>query len=264
MPDLSSNVYTSSSAPVRTHILLPLRQGESKRRLLNSTGNTKTFLLSYLCGPRGGWVFSQFCLVPTNALHWACKVAQLPAKSSFVFCLLYGDVYIASHCLCMLKRIWIFCTATWIFDKKCTPFCLQGVAYKNRRCAMCRRDIPVEFLDHPQLVYSIQETSATEDGYQWFYEGRNGEFSNHSPLYRSNLKYGVVQVGGGSMIAGRPTRLNLHINRVPLKWSLHCADHFTASISSSWSSIAENIRQKSAKSNVTYWPFFDQKEWQDY
>lgn len=44
---------------------------------------------------------------------------------------------------------------------------------------MCRREIPVEFLDHPQLVYSIQETGATTDGYQWFYEGRNGKFLIH-------------------------------------------------------------------------------------
>lgn len=41
---------------------------------------------------------------------------------------------------------------------------------------MCRRPIPPEFLDHPQLVYGVQENrnSATDDGYQWFYEGRNG------------------------------------------------------------------------------------------
>ncbi|KAI8117230.1 E3 ubiquitin-protein ligase RNF146-B [Lucilia cuprina] len=55
--------------------------------------------------------------------------------------------------------------------------CVKGVAYKNRRCAMCRREIPPEFLDHPQLVNGIEDictTKATDDGYQWFYEGRNG------------------------------------------------------------------------------------------
>ncbi|KAH8295754.1 hypothetical protein KR018_006942, partial [Drosophila ironensis] len=55
--------------------------------------------------------------------------------------------------------------------------CVKGVAYKNRRCAMCRREIPAEFLDHPQLVNGIEDicaTRATEDGYQWYYEGRNG------------------------------------------------------------------------------------------
>ncbi|XP_067644161.1 uncharacterized protein wnd isoform X1 [Eurosta solidaginis] len=55
--------------------------------------------------------------------------------------------------------------------------CVKGVAYKNRRCAMCRREIPPEFLDHPDLVNGIDDicvTKSTEDGYQWFYEGRNG------------------------------------------------------------------------------------------
>ncbi|SPP76618.1 E3 ubiquitin-protein ligase rnf146 isoform X2 [Drosophila guanche] len=55
--------------------------------------------------------------------------------------------------------------------------CIKGVAYKNRRCAMCRREIPSEFLDHPTLVNGIEDicvTRATEDGYQWYYEGRNG------------------------------------------------------------------------------------------
>lgn len=41
---------------------------------------------------------------------------------------------------------------------------------------MCRSDIPVEFLDHPQLLYKIEDNAATtDDGYQWFYEGRNGK-----------------------------------------------------------------------------------------
>ncbi|SPP76620.1 blast:E3 ubiquitin-protein ligase rnf146 [Drosophila guanche] len=42
---------------------------------------------------------------------------------------------------------------------------------------MCRREIPSEFLDHPTLVNGIEDicvTRATEDGYQWYYEGRNG------------------------------------------------------------------------------------------
>ncbi|XP_033242421.1 uncharacterized protein LOC108152558 isoform X2 [Drosophila miranda] len=54
--------------------------------------------------------------------------------------------------------------------------CIKGVAYKNRRCAMCRREIPTEFLDNPTLVNGIEDicaTRATEDGYQWYYEGRN-------------------------------------------------------------------------------------------
>lgn len=54
-------------------------------------------------------------------------------------------------------------------------FVVQGL--KNRRCALCRGDIPIEFLDHPQLVHGFetQNIAPTEDGHQWFYEGRNGE-----------------------------------------------------------------------------------------
>lgn len=42
---------------------------------------------------------------------------------------------------------------------------------------MCRREISSEFLNHPQLVNGIEDicnTKSTDDGYQWFYEGRNG------------------------------------------------------------------------------------------
>lgn len=43
---------------------------------------------------------------------------------------------------------------------------------------MCRREIPTEYLNHPNLINGINDiamTKATEDGYQWFYEGRNGK-----------------------------------------------------------------------------------------
>lgn len=51
---------------------------------------------------------------------------------------------------------------------------------------MCRSDIPVEFLDHPQLLYKIEDNAATtDDGYQWFYEGRNGK---NSFAYRRHTK----------------------------------------------------------------------------
>ncbi|EDS35675.1 ring finger protein [Culex quinquefasciatus] len=62
--------------------------------------------------------------------------------------------------------------------------CVKGVAFKNRRCAMCRRDIPPSYLEHPQLVNGLREVEKaakprTEDGsgtpeFQWYYEGRNG------------------------------------------------------------------------------------------
>ncbi|KAF7269710.1 hypothetical protein GWI33_017230 [Rhynchophorus ferrugineus] len=55
--------------------------------------------------------------------------------------------------------------------------CVKGFANQSKRCAMCRKEIPVDFIEQPQLVEQIQNTDASEgyDGiYQWFYEGRNG------------------------------------------------------------------------------------------
>lgn len=57
--------------------------------------------------------------------------------------------------------------------------CVKGVAFKNRRCAMCRRDIPPSYLEHPQLVNGLREVekaAKANDGaeHQWYYEGRNG------------------------------------------------------------------------------------------
>lgn len=55
--------------------------------------------------------------------------------------------------------------------------CVKGVAFQSRRCAMCRQEIPPDVLLHPQLLdrTQLEKESSLEDGYQWFYEGRNGE-----------------------------------------------------------------------------------------
>ncbi|XP_075225550.1 E3 ubiquitin-protein ligase rnf146-like isoform X1 [Lycorma delicatula] len=61
--------------------------------------------------------------------------------------------------------------------------CLKGIASQSRRCAMCRQDIPQDYLEHPDLIHvpllndkldNDNDNDKTEDGYQWFYEGRNG------------------------------------------------------------------------------------------
>ncbi|XP_049285406.1 E3 ubiquitin-protein ligase rnf146 isoform X2 [Anopheles funestus] len=59
--------------------------------------------------------------------------------------------------------------------------CVKGVAFKNLRCAMCRCDIPLTYLDHPQLVNGVEEivraaTATVSDGneYRWYYEGGHG------------------------------------------------------------------------------------------
>lgn len=55
--------------------------------------------------------------------------------------------------------------------------CVKGVAFQSKRCAMCRQEIPADFLLHPQLLdrTQLEKESTLEDGYQWFYEGRNGK-----------------------------------------------------------------------------------------
>uniref|UniRef100_A0A182NAS0 E3 ubiquitin-protein ligase n=1 Tax=Anopheles dirus TaxID=7168 RepID=A0A182NAS0_9DIPT len=61
--------------------------------------------------------------------------------------------------------------------------CVKGVAFKNLRCAMCRCDIPLTYLDHPQLVNGVEEivraatATTSRDGdneYRWYYEGGHG------------------------------------------------------------------------------------------
>jgi len=54
--------------------------------------------------------------------------------------------------------------------------CVKGVTLQSKRCAMCRQEIPPDYLYHPDLLSQVQEseTSSYEDGGQWFYEGRGG------------------------------------------------------------------------------------------
>ncbi|KAF7401503.1 hypothetical protein HZH68_007323 [Vespula germanica] len=55
--------------------------------------------------------------------------------------------------------------------------CVKGVANHNKRCPMCRQEMPSDFVERPQLVEidEVQkELERPEEEYQWFYEGRNG------------------------------------------------------------------------------------------
>ncbi|RZF39665.1 hypothetical protein LSTR_LSTR001186 [Laodelphax striatellus] len=63
--------------------------------------------------------------------------------------------------------------------------CLKGIVSQSMKCAMCRQQIPADYLDHPDLLpssahpsSSTPSTTADKDdgggGYQWFYEGRDG------------------------------------------------------------------------------------------
>lgn len=55
--------------------------------------------------------------------------------------------------------------------------CVKGIANQSKRCAMCRQEIPADFVEKPELVLdpdSEHDPSPTEESYRWFYEGRNG------------------------------------------------------------------------------------------
>ncbi|XP_043242485.1 E3 ubiquitin-protein ligase rnf146-like isoform X3 [Amphibalanus amphitrite] len=54
--------------------------------------------------------------------------------------------------------------------------CAKGAIKNSRRCAMCRSEVPADYLDNPLLLDTeqLQLEMALTDGYQWFYEGRNG------------------------------------------------------------------------------------------
>ncbi|KAF3702738.1 E3 ubiquitin-protein ligase RNF146 [Channa argus] len=65
--------------------------------------------------------------------------------------------------------------------------CVKGASWHSKRCALCRQEIPEDFLEHPVLL-SPEELKAAAAGmsrsgtagdnssgdYAWYYEGRNG------------------------------------------------------------------------------------------
>ncbi|KAJ1153472.1 hypothetical protein NDU88_006231 [Pleurodeles waltl] len=54
--------------------------------------------------------------------------------------------------------------------------CVKGASWLGKRCALCRQEIPEDFLDKPNLL-SPEELKAASRGngeHAWYYEGRNG------------------------------------------------------------------------------------------
>lgn len=52
--------------------------------------------------------------------------------------------------------------------------CIKGIANHGNRCAMCRQDIPRDFVDQPKLLHRPLLAEQFDGRYQWFYEGHNG------------------------------------------------------------------------------------------
>ncbi|KAG9342726.1 hypothetical protein JZ751_015588 [Albula glossodonta] len=56
--------------------------------------------------------------------------------------------------------------------------CVKGASWQSKRCALCRQEIPEDFLERPTLL-SPEELKAAGAGrgpgeHAWYYEGRNG------------------------------------------------------------------------------------------
>ena len=60
--------------------------------------------------------------------------------------------------------------------------CVKGFTTQSKRCAMCRREVPADYLLNPELLEKLDLNTVTEKGFddddgevwQWMYEGRNG------------------------------------------------------------------------------------------
>uniref|UniRef100_S4R4W7 E3 ubiquitin-protein ligase n=1 Tax=Petromyzon marinus TaxID=7757 RepID=S4R4W7_PETMA len=54
--------------------------------------------------------------------------------------------------------------------------CAKGVALQSRRCALCRSEIPPDFLERPTLLCSTSDGVPLKPrtANAWYYEGRNG------------------------------------------------------------------------------------------
>jgi len=53
--------------------------------------------------------------------------------------------------------------------------CVKGISLQSKRCAMCRSEIPQDYLFNPELLSEAGvECNLFDDEYLWFYEGRGG------------------------------------------------------------------------------------------
>ncbi|KAB0386671.1 hypothetical protein FD755_001627 [Muntiacus reevesi] len=74
--------------------------------------------------------------------------------------------------------------------------CVKGASWLGKRCALCRQEIPEDFLDKPTLL-SPEELKAASRGngeYAWYYEGRNGWWQRNEHGPRRKIKRDIIDI----------------------------------------------------------------------
>ena len=68
--------------------------------------------------------------------------------------------------------------------------CVKGVANRSKRCALCRTDIPADFVNKPKLVCKndLLNSSALDDGTQWFYAGNSSGWWRYDPRTNRDIE----------------------------------------------------------------------------
>lgn len=68
--------------------------------------------------------------------------------------------------------------------------CVKGVANRTKTCALCRSEIPPDYVNKPTLVRKedILNDSALEDGTQWFYSGNNTGWWRYDPRTNGDIE----------------------------------------------------------------------------
>lgn len=119
--------------------------------------------------------------------------------------------------------------------------CVKGASWHSKRCALCRQEIPEDFLERPVLLLpeelkaaaaGVSQTEGTEGGscgdFAWYYEGRNGwwqydERTNHEleEAFNKGQKSTEVLIAGFLYVADLENmvqyRLNEHGRRRRIK-----------------------------------------------
>lgn len=99
--------------------------------------------------------------------------------------------------------------------------CVKGFANQNKKCAMCRQEIPRDFIEQPNLLEPVllDRTVTFDDGFQWFYEGRNGwwQYDERTSKdlensYKSNEKTCELLIAGFLYIVDLENMLQIRRN----------------------------------------------------